>query len=195
MACWFSDMIDGASCGSASLRTRLPNGSPGKSARHVVGRARHNISSATGTASTARHLRAAFERCGIATDPTAPRFSAEPPMCPTSDRLDPRRVPRSCDRVRRASSASGLFFYAHYYNGARTHPSLGRNSPLPRGVQAIGSILPLPILGGLHHHYVRISICDKRQAYSGVASYQLVQLGIRPTSVRATPEVNGRLPG
>ena len=67
-ACWFSDMIDGASCGSASLRTRLPNGSPGKSARHVVGRARHKISSATGTASTARHLRTAFERWAFATD-------------------------------------------------------------------------------------------------------------------------------
>ena len=46
--------------------------------------------------------------------------------------------------------------YARYYNGVRTHLSLAKDSPLPRGVQAIGSILPLPILGGLHHHYVRI---------------------------------------
>ena len=29
------------------------------------------------------------------------------------------------------------------------------NSPLTRSVQAVGSILPLPILGGLHHRYVR----------------------------------------
>ena len=46
--------------------------------------------------------------------------------------------------------------YARYYNGVRTHLSLGKDSPLPRGVQAVGGILPLPILGGLHHHYVRI---------------------------------------
>src|SRR3954454_1715892 len=46
--------------------------------------------------------------------------------------------------------------YAQYYNGARTHLSLAKDSPLPRAVQAVGSILPLPILGGLHHHYVRM---------------------------------------
>jgi hypothetical protein len=37
-----------------------------------------------------------------------------------------------------------------------THLSLAKDSHLPRAVQAAGSILPLPILGGLHHHYVRI---------------------------------------
>jgi transposase InsO family protein len=46
--------------------------------------------------------------------------------------------------------------YAHYYNGARTHLSLAKDSPLPRAVHAVGNILPLPILGGLHHYYVRI---------------------------------------
>jgi hypothetical protein len=46
--------------------------------------------------------------------------------------------------------------YAHYYNSARTHLSLAKDSPLPRAVQPVGSIFPLPILGGLHHHYVRI---------------------------------------
>ena len=46
--------------------------------------------------------------------------------------------------------------YAHHYNGARTHLSLAKDSPQTRAVQAVGSILPLPILGGLHHHYVRI---------------------------------------
>ena len=46
--------------------------------------------------------------------------------------------------------------YARYYNGARTHLSLAKDSALPEPVQAVGCILPLPILGGLHHHYVRI---------------------------------------
>jgi len=46
--------------------------------------------------------------------------------------------------------------YAHYYNGVRTHLSLAKDAPLTRSVQSAGSIIPLPIIGGLHHHYVRI---------------------------------------
>ena len=49
-----------------------------------------------------------------------------------------------------------LLLYMTYYNGARTHLSLNKDAPIPRGVQAVGRILPTPILGGLHHHYVRI---------------------------------------
>src|SRR5256885_368247 len=46
--------------------------------------------------------------------------------------------------------------YQQYDNGTRTHLALAKDSPLTRSVQAVGSILPLPILSGLHHHYVRI---------------------------------------
>jgi transposase InsO family protein len=49
-----------------------------------------------------------------------------------------------------------LLSYMHYYNSARTHLSLNKDAPLPRAVRAVGRILPTPILGGLHHHYVRI---------------------------------------
>ena len=49
-----------------------------------------------------------------------------------------------------------LLSYMHYYNSARTHLSLNKDAPLPRAVQAVGRILPTPMLGGLHHHYVRI---------------------------------------
>src|ERR1700682_917059 len=42
------------------------------------------------------------------------------------------------------------------YNGARTHLSLNKDAPVPRAVQTVGRILPMPILGGLHHQYVRI---------------------------------------
>jgi len=38
----------------------------------------------------------------------------------------------------------------------RTHLSLAKDAPLPRAIQTVGSILPLPVLGGLHHRYVRI---------------------------------------
>jgi hypothetical protein len=39
----------------------------------------------------------------------------------------------------------------NYYNAARTHLSLGKDAPIPRAVQAVGRIVPRPILGGLHH--------------------------------------------
>ena len=46
--------------------------------------------------------------------------------------------------------------YQQYYNGTRTHLALAKDSPLTRSVQAVGSILPLAILGELHHRYVRL---------------------------------------
>jgi transposase InsO family protein len=49
-----------------------------------------------------------------------------------------------------------LLSYMHYYNSARIHLSLNKDAPVPRAVQAVGRILPTPILGRLHHHYVRI---------------------------------------
>jgi Integrase core domain len=49
-----------------------------------------------------------------------------------------------------------LLSFMAYYNGARTHLSLNKDAPVPRAVQAIGCIVPTPILGGLHHRYVRI---------------------------------------
>ena len=46
--------------------------------------------------------------------------------------------------------------YARYYNEIRTHRSLDKDSPASRSVQRTGNIKSHPILGGLHHHYVRI---------------------------------------
>ena len=46
-----------------------------------------------------------------------------------------------------------LLSYMQYYNGVRTHLSLNKDAPVSRAVQAIGRILPMPILGGLHHQY------------------------------------------
>src|SRR4051794_10676804 len=46
--------------------------------------------------------------------------------------------------------------YAEYYNATRTHLSVGKDAPIPRAVQDLGTILPVAVLGGLHHHYVRI---------------------------------------
>ena len=46
--------------------------------------------------------------------------------------------------------------YARYYNDVRTHRSLDKDSPVSRPVQRTGRIMSHPLLGGLHHHYVRI---------------------------------------
>jgi transposase InsO family protein len=46
--------------------------------------------------------------------------------------------------------------YQRYYNGVRTHLSLNKDAPVTRAVQAVGSIVAKPLLGGLHHQYVRI---------------------------------------
>jgi len=46
--------------------------------------------------------------------------------------------------------------YADYYNGVRTYRSLNKDAPVSRQIQRTGSIKSNAILGGLHHHYVRV---------------------------------------
>jgi transposase InsO family protein len=46
--------------------------------------------------------------------------------------------------------------YANYYNGVRTHLTLDKNAPVRRQVRSVGQIHGRPILGGLHHQYVRM---------------------------------------
>jgi transposase InsO family protein len=49
-----------------------------------------------------------------------------------------------------------LLSYMQYYNEVRTHLSLNKDAPVSRAVDRAGHILCRPILGGLHHQYVRI---------------------------------------
>src|SRR6201981_4025817 len=46
--------------------------------------------------------------------------------------------------------------YALYYNETRTHLVLDKDAPLSRTVKRAGRILCRPVLGGLHHEYVRL---------------------------------------
>jgi transposase InsO family protein len=46
--------------------------------------------------------------------------------------------------------------YANYYDNMRTHRSLNKDAPISRSIQRIGIISSRPILGGLHHHYIRV---------------------------------------
>lgn len=47
--------------------------------------------------------------------------------------------------------------YLAYYHHLRPHRSLDRDSPVPRPGQLpdCGNVIELPVLGGLHPHYVR----------------------------------------
>ena len=49
-----------------------------------------------------------------------------------------------------------LSAYVQYYNDARTHRSLAKDSPHPRPIERTGTVTAHPILGGLHHRYARI---------------------------------------
>lgn len=46
--------------------------------------------------------------------------------------------------------------YCLHYNEIRTHWSLDKDAPVHRRIQHSGNITARPILGGLHHHYVRV---------------------------------------
>lgn len=49
--------------------------------------------------------------------------------------------------------------YFTYYNEARTHLSLNKETPISGEIsgQRIGKVVGFPILGGLHHHYERMA--------------------------------------
>jgi len=46
--------------------------------------------------------------------------------------------------------------YASYYNEVRTHLSLDKDAPDFRRAQKFGRIAAMPVLGGLHHRYIRV---------------------------------------
>jgi len=93
---------------------------------------------------------------GIRDHPTAPR---SPWQNPYAERMI-GTIRRDClDHlvvIGAAHLRRILRSYATYYNQARTHRSLAKDCPIHRPIQAIGTIVSVPILGGLHHQYARI---------------------------------------
>jgi Integrase core domain len=142
--------------GLASQHRQPANGSPDKSARPAGGNRCRITSFVIATACTERHLPDAFARWAFRDRPTAPR---SPWQNGYAERLI-GSIRREClDHVivfGERHLRHVLRSYQQYYNGTRTHLALGKDSPLTRPVQAFGRILPLPVLGGLHHHYLRI---------------------------------------
>jgi transposase InsO family protein len=49
-----------------------------------------------------------------------------------------------------------LKLYADYHNRVRTHLSLDKDAPFHRAPHRTGTIIATPVLGGLHHQYMRI---------------------------------------
>jgi len=100
----------------------------------------------------ARRIRA----MGIRDRPTAPR---SPWQNGHVERLIGSMRRESLDHVivfGEAHLRRVLKTYASYYNEVRTHLSLDKNAPDFRRTQKIGCIAATPILGGLHHQYVRV---------------------------------------
>src|SRR6266568_5207038 len=77
------------------------------------------------------------------------------PSCVTTHRTSPQCVDNIVvlgeTHLRRL-----LKSYSRYYNKVRTHRSLDKDAPFSRPVQRAGSITSHALLGGLHHHYVRV---------------------------------------
>jgi hypothetical protein len=87
-----------------------------------------------------------------------------------------------------------LISYMAYYNGARTHLSLNKDAPVPRVVQAIGRILPAPILGGLHHQYARISDMDRPPSSRSSRGWQAISWCYAAKPLPPTPSPTWGLP-
>jgi hypothetical protein len=65
-------------------------------------------------------------------------------------------MPGPCHVFGEAHLRHVLSSYAAYYNQTRTHLALQKDAPFQRAVQRLGSVATIPVLGGLHHKYVRI---------------------------------------
>jgi hypothetical protein len=74
-------------------------------------------------------------------------------ICRTDHRLNQPRVLGNIIVFGEAHLRRALKSYAQYYNRARTHLSLAKDSPIHRPVQRRGNIIALPRFTGLHHEY------------------------------------------
>jgi len=77
-------------------------------------------------------------------------------ICRAADRLD---TPECLDHIVVTGERHlrhVLKCYMEYYNAVRTHLSLRKDAPMRRRIQRHGRIELRPVLGGLHHQYVRI---------------------------------------
>jgi hypothetical protein len=48
-------------------------------------------------------------------------------------------------------------FIEDYYHSARPHQGLAGETPLPQRPPGEGELVSVPVLGGLHHRYLRLA--------------------------------------
>jgi ABC-type phosphate/phosphonate transport system substrate-binding protein len=70
--------------------------------------------------------------------------------------LDPSVAQRFAEALTRMSYDNPRHRAVLDAEGLRTHLSLSKDAPVSRAAQTVGSIIAQPLLGGLHHQYVRI---------------------------------------
>jgi hypothetical protein len=99
-----------------------------------------------------------IKRLGLEDTPTAPHSPWQNPIC---ERVNGTLRRECLDHViilnEKHLRAVLTDYIDNYYNVARTHMSLNKDSPVPRPVQPHGKIICKPILGGLHHVYTRVA--------------------------------------
>jgi hypothetical protein len=94
---------------------------------------------------------------GIRDQPHCPAVALAEWQCGATDRLDPQRMPRPYRGGRRATPAARpVVLHGILQWSAHTHLSLCKDAPIARAVQSVGRVSAQPMLGGLHHQYVRI---------------------------------------
>src|SRR6185295_16716516 len=72
-----------------------------------------------------------------------------------------------------------------------SHLSLKKDAPIPRAVQAVGRILPTPILGGLHHQYVRIGFPTRTAVATLACRMAFGQVSVSRPSRISSPRFGG----
>jgi DNA-binding transcriptional LysR family regulator len=98
----------------------------------------------------------------------APRYLAQHPVI-GEPQIEPNRVTNDAGWEAVANVRNGVHRhsylirgvtvtmpYARYYDEVRTRRSLGKDAPEVRSIQLDGTVNARPVLGGLHHHYVRV---------------------------------------
>ena len=93
---------------------------------------------------------------GIRDKPIAPGSPWQKQLRRKADRIDPAECVDHMIVLGEAHLRRILQAYARYYNDLRTHRSLDKDAPFSRPVQRIGHITSHVLLGGLHHHYMRV---------------------------------------
>src|SRR6267378_2143540 len=84
-----------------------------------------------------------------------------------------------------------LTSYFDYYHRWRTHLSLGKDAPEPRAIHPpeMGSVVALPLVGGLHHRYERRAAPNEPESTLPVLAFRLSS----PKSARAQVHITANL--